>query len=145
MKVSKSKTQREENQKQRKIISRNIGIVASFIFIISTIQNILNIYFVEYSRIINTVSVILAIIIFSVCMLMDANKIICNKENLESVIEYATLMSIIAYIITNTLLVSSDKCDRRMGLYLLAGLVIVTIGYAIWIFKFKKDRKYHTE
>lgn len=144
MKPVKWKKQREKNRNALRSLSRNIGITSSMIFFVSTVQNILNTFLVEHVGTISTIAGILALAIFALCINKEPEKLFNNKENLDNVIELVTVFSIVGYILGNLWIGPSHE-DLYVGVVFLVLLMLLTIGYAIWIFKFKKDRKYHTE
>lgn len=144
MKPAKWKKQREKNLNALKSISRNIGITSSLIFLVSTVQNILNAFLVEHVGTISIIAGILALAIFALCINKGPEKLFNNKEDLDNVIELVTAFSIVVYIFWNLWIGPSHE-DLYAGVLFLVLLMLLTVVYAIWIFKFKKDRNYHTE
>ena len=119
------------NREKRGVITRSVGIAASLVFILNTIQNILCAVFSNYAEKINLICGYFALVIFVICMLVDVSHIFREQIVLDNFIENATLFSVIGYIVTNIWLTSTYKEEKWIGLVILGALLIAIFKYFV--------------
>ena len=121
----------KRSREERGAITRSIGITASLVFVLNTVQNLLCAIFTEQSEDINIISGYLALVIFSTCMLMNVGNDFKDKDALDNWVENATLFSVIGYITTNIWITSTYQEECYIGFIILGALLIAISGYAV--------------